>query len=232
MIRDTTNGAPVGVWWLMVEQKEQLLKLLEAVGQKLIAAEKTLTDLDAPIGDGDCGASLKKGWQLILSRLPALNDQTMGDILNQAARAIMSSVGGVSGAIYATAFMRASKKIGTRDRLTLKEVHEVLNVALEGIKERGEGTRVGDKTLVDALEPALQTFGQAVSEGDPVEAVLAKALAAARKGSDSTIPLVARKGRASYLGERSAGHRDPGSVVVCLMFEAAHDLYHQKEGSA
>jgi dihydroxyacetone kinase-like protein len=216
----------------MDEQKEQLLKLLEAVGKKLIAAERTLADLDSPIGDGDCGASLKKGWQLILDRLPSLNNQTLGGILNQVAMAIISAVGGVSGAIYGTAFMRAGKKIGTRDRLTLKEVHEVLNVALEGIKERGEGTRVGDKTLVDALEPALQTFGQAVSEGDLVETVLEKALGAARNGSDTTIPLVARKGRASYLGERSAGHRDAGSYVICLMFEAAYDLYRRKEISA
>jgi dihydroxyacetone kinase-like protein len=143
--------------------------------------------------------------------------------------AFMSSVGGVSGAIYATAFMRAGRKIGARTHLTLPEVHEVLCVALEGMKERGEGTKVGDKTLVDALEPALQAFGAAASEGDSVESVLEKAHAAARKGSDSTISLVARKGRASYLGERSVGHRDPGSVVICLMFEAALDSYRQKE---
>jgi dihydroxyacetone kinase-like protein len=213
----------------MSEQGEQLLKLLETVGRKLIAAEKTLNDLDAAIGDGDCGASLKKGWQLILDQLPLLNNQTMGRILGQAAMAIMSSVGGVSGAIYATALMQAGKKVGARDHLTLREIHEVLNVALESIRERGEGTQIGDKTLVDALEPALKVFGQALSEGEVVESVLARALAAARKGSDSTIPLVARRGRASYLGERSAGHRDPGSYVICLMFEAAHDLYSQKE---
>ncbi len=213
----------------MGEQKEQLLKVLEAIGEKLIAAEKTLTELDSPIGDGDCGASLKTGWLVVLDRLPSLKSQSMGGILNQVAIAFMSSVGGVSGAIYATAFMRAGKKIGAKAHLALPEVHEVLIAALEGMKERGEGTKVGDKTLVDALEPALQAFGAAVIEGDPVESVLEKALSAARKGSDSTISLVARKGRASYLGERSVGHRDPGSVVICLMFEAAHDLYRQKE---
>lgn len=97
------------------------------------------------------------------------------------------------------------------------------------MKERGDGTKIGDKTLVDALEPALQAFGAAVSDGDPVETVLSKALDAARSGSESTIALVARKGRASYLGERSVGHRDPGSMAICLMFEAAHDFYGQKE---
>jgi dihydroxyacetone kinase-like protein len=128
--------------------------------------------------------------------------------------------------------MRAGKKVGAKEGLTLGEVQEVLNAALEGIKERGEGTKIGDKTLVDALEPALQAFGQALSDGDPVDGVLEKALVAARRGSDNTIPLVARKGRASYLGERSAGHRDPGSLVICLMFEAAHDLYRRKETPA
>jgi dihydroxyacetone kinase-like protein len=213
----------------MDEQREQLLKLLEAVGQKLIAAEKTLSDLDSPIGDGDCGASLKTGWQSVLDRLPSLNSQNMGGVLNQVAMAFMSSVGGVSGAIYATGFMRAGKKVGAKSQLTLPEVHEALVAALEGMKERGEGTKVGDKTLVDALEPAIQAFGAAVSEGEPVQKVLEKALAAARLGSESTIPMVARKGRASYLGERSVGHRDAGSVAICLMFEAAHDFYRQKE---
>jgi dihydroxyacetone kinase-like protein len=125
--------------------------------------------------------------------------------------------------------MRAGKKIGAKEHLALSEVHEVLKAALEGMKERGEGTKMGDKTLVDALEPALQAFGAAVSEGDPAETVLEKALLAAQKGSESTIAMVARKGRASYLGQRSAGYRDPGSVVICLMFEAARDLYRQKE---
>ena len=213
----------------MSDQKEQLLGLLEAIGHKLVDAEKLLTDLDASIGDGDCGTSLKTGWSLVLERLPGMRTQTMGGILNQVAMAIMSSVGGVSGAIYATAFMRAGKKIGPREHLSLPEVHEVLVAALEGMKERGEGTKVGDKTLVDALEPALEAFGAAASAGEPIAAVLEKSLAAARRGSDSTIPLVARKGRASYLGERSVGHRDPGSMVVCLMFEAAHDFYCEKE---
>ena len=215
----------------MSDQKAQLLQLLEAVGHKLIGAEKELTDLDSAIGDGDCGSSLKTGWTLILEKLPSLTNQTMGGVLTQTGMAIMSSVGGVSGAIYATAFLRAGKKIGPKTELTATDAHEALVAALNGMKERGEGTKVGDKTLVDALEPALEAFGAAAEAGEPVNAVLEKALAAARKGSDSTIPLVARKGRASYLGERSVGHRDAGSMVICLMFEAARDLYTQKEQS-
>jgi dihydroxyacetone kinase-like protein len=207
----------------MSQPKETLLKLLEAVSYKVIASEKTLTDLDAAIGDGDCGASLRKGFEKVLERLPSLQTHTLGGILSQVGMTIMSSVGGVSGAIYATAFLRAGRNVGAKDSLTLEDVHQALVAAMEGVKERGEGTKVGDKTLVDSLEPAVQVFGQAVAAGDSAKPAVEKALAAAKTGSDSTIPLIARKGRASYLGERSAGHRDPGSVVICLMWEAARD---------
>lgn len=113
----------------MTDQRAQLLGVLEAVGHKLVAAAKTLTDLDSCIGDGDCGTSLKTGWLVVLDRLPSLKNQSMGGILKQVAMAIMSSVGGVSGAIYATAFMRASKQMGAKEHLTLPEVHEVLVAA-------------------------------------------------------------------------------------------------------
>jgi dihydroxyacetone kinase-like protein len=212
----------------MSEQKQQLLDLLQVVGDKVIAAERILNELDAAVGDGDCGVSLRKGWQAALGRLPSLQCKSMGETLEQLARVFMSTVGGVSGAIYATAFLRAAKKIGEKEQLDLPEVHEVLVTALEGIRERGEGTKVGDKTMVDALEPAVQAFGQACHEGQSAGSVLEKALTAARRGSDGTIPLMAKKGRASYLGERSIGHRDAGSVVICLMFEAACDF--QKGG--
>lgn len=212
----------------MSEHGEILCRLLKAVSDKLIAAEQTLTELDAVIGDGDCGASLKKGFQMVLEKLPSLNGQSPGGMLKQVGLTITSSVGGVSGALYGTAFLRAGIKIGDKERLSLSEAHEVLQTALQGIKERGEGTKVGDKTMVDALEPAIEVFGKAVSEDEDIVRVLEKALDAARKGSDSTIPLVAKKGRASYLGERSAGHRDAGSVVICLMFESACDFYRKE----
>jgi phosphoenolpyruvate---glycerone phosphotransferase subunit DhaL len=209
------------------EQRKLLLGLLEAVSHKLIAAEKTLTELDSAIGDGDCGASIKKGFESVVEKLPSLEEQSMGTILKQVGLTISSNIGGVSGAIYATGFMRAGKSIGDKEQVTLQDIHEALQAALVGIKERGEGTQVGDKTMVDALEPAINAFGDAASEGSDVSVILEKALAAARKGSDSTISLQAKKGRASYLGERSIGHRDAGSMVICLMFEAAYDFYRE-----
>lgn len=209
------------------EQKKLLLGLLEAVSHKLIAAEKTLTELDSAIGDGDCGASIKKGFESVVEKLPSLEEQSMGTILKQAGLTISSNIGGVSGAIYATGFMRAGKSIGDKEQVTLQDIHEALQAALAGIKERGEGTQVGDKTMVDALEPAINAFGDAASEGSGVSVILEKALAAARKGSDSTISLQAKRGRASYLGERSIGHRDAGSMVICLMFEAAYDFFRK-----
>jgi len=207
------------------EQQELLIGLLEAVSTKLIAAEKTLTDLDSAIGDGDCGASIKKGFESVLEKLPSLGEQSIGSILKQAGMTISSNIGGVSGAIYATGFLRAGKAIGDKDKINLHDTYEALQAALGGIKERGEGTKVGDKTMVDALEPAIDAFGDATAKGAGILAVLEAALDAARKGSDSTIDLQAKKGRASYLGPRSIGHRDAGSMVICLMFEAALDFF-------
>jgi dihydroxyacetone kinase-like protein len=207
-------------------QSETLLKLMEAVSHKLIANEKTLTDLDSAIGDGDCGTSIRKGFQAVLDKLPLLKDQSPGGILKQIGMVITSTIGGVSGAIYATAFLRAGIKAGDRKTLGMQEIHDIMQVALDGVKERGEGTKVGDKTMVDALEPAVAAFGDgACSGGEDATSLLEKALEAAREGSDRTVDLVAKKGRASYLGERSKGHRDAGSVVICLMFEAAHEFF-------
>jgi len=213
----------------MSENQELLLGLLEAISQKLIASEATLTELDSAIGDGDCGATIKKGFESILEKLPSLKEQPMGSILKQIGMTISSNVGGVSGAIYATGFMRAGKAIADKEHISLSEVPEILKAALEGVKERGEGTKVGDKTMVDALEPAINAFGDAITEGSGVMVALEKTLDAAKKGSDSTINLQAKKGRASYLGERSIGHRDAGSLVICLMFEAAYDFFKKGE---
>lgn len=209
----------------MSEHRELLLGLLEAISGKLIAAEEALTELDSAIGDGDCGATIKKGFESVLEKLPSLKGQPMGNILKQTGMTISSNVGGVSGAIYATGFMRAGRAIGDKERVSLAEVPEILKAALEGIKERGEGTRVGDKTMVDALGPAIEALSDAVNEGANIRAALERALDAARKGFEFTIYLQAKKGRASYLGERSIGHRDAGAMVICLMFEAACDFF-------
>jgi len=209
----------------MGKNEELLMGLLKAVSSRLIAAEKELTELDSAIGDGDCGQSIKKGFESVIEKLPSLKEQQMGNILKQVGMTISSNIGGVSGAIYATGFLRAGKAIGDKTQLNLQEVHEVLNAVLAGIKERGEGTKVGDKTMVDALEPAINEFGNALAENKTIVAVLERALDAAHKGSESTINMQAKKGRASYLGERSIGHKDAGSVVICLMFESALDYF-------
>lgn len=213
----------------MENYRETLLRLIESISHKLIAAEKTLTDLDSAIGDGDCGQSIKKGFSAILEKLPEIKDLSIGNILKQLGMTLSANVGGVSGAIYATGFIRAGKEIGDSEKIDLNKIHKTLVAALEGIKERGEGTKVGDKTMVDALEPAINVFGKAVSDGASGQAAVEKALEAARKGSEATVDLQARKGRASYLGERSIGHRDAGSMVILLMFEAANDFLKKGE---
>lgn len=212
----------------MNKSQQFLVSLIEVISKKLIASEKLLTELDSAVGDGDCGQSIKKGFSAILGKLPQIKEEPIGNILKQLGMVLSANIGGVSGAIYATGLMRAGKEIGDRQELELSEIPDVLKVALEGIKERGEGTKVGDKTMVDALEPAINTFDNAIKDGADAETALGNALEAAKKGSDFTINLQARKGRASYLGERSIGHRDAGSMVICLMFEAVNDFIKER----
>jgi len=204
-------------------QKEILFEMLSVLSEKMIVSEKLLTDLDSAIGDGDCGLGIRTGFQKVQQVLPTLQLQSMGGILKKVGSTLVGSIGGTSGAILGTGFMRLGKSLGDKEDIGLKDMHEALESALEGMKMRGEDTKVGDKTLIDALEPAVEAFGNAISFGEDGLTALGKAVSAAKAGSDSTIPLIARKGRASYLGERSIGHRDAGSMAIFLMFESIHN---------
>ncbi len=215
----------------MTTQTETLLDLLEAISRKIIASEALLTELDSAIGDGDCGAGMKLGFETVLARLPGLRDKSMGIILKQTGMALTSSIGGSSGALYGTAFLRMGGKVGEQNPVTALLAAQALRAALEGIKQRGEGTVTGDKTMVDALEPAVEAVEKGAAEGFGPHALARAALAAARAGSDRTIAMIARKGRASYLGERSIGHRDAGSMAIVLMFEAASEFFGKETGA-
>lgn len=207
----------------MKSQKEILVGMLNSLCEKIIHSEKILTDLDSAIGDGDCGFGLKMGFEKVKEALPEIENESMGDILKKTGMIITANIGGTSGAIFGTGFMRLGISIGNKEKVTYKDVHKALESALEGMKLRGEDTKVGDKTLVDSLQPAVEEFGNASSMGKNVLEVMDLVVAAAKAGSDSTIPLIARKGRASYLGERSIGHRDAGSMAIYLMFESINN---------
>lgn len=188
--------------------------------EALTAARADLTELDRQIGDGDHGENMHRGFQAVVAKLDDGTERTqVGEVLKVVATTLMSSVGGASGPLYGTAFLRASKAT-ERDELDGSSVVAMLEAALEGVTTRGKAT-TGEKTMVDAWQPAVDAAaGVAQDGGDPV-AVLRAAAEAADTGAASTIPLVATKGRASYLGERSAGHEDPGARSTALLLGAA-----------
>jgi phosphoenolpyruvate---glycerone phosphotransferase subunit DhaL len=180
--------------------------------------KRELTKLDSAIGDADHGENLDRGFRAALERLPDPDSATPGDILKAVAMALISKVGGAAGPLYGTAFLRAASAVEGRSELDDDAVVAALGAALEGVKMRGKA-EPGDKTMVDALTPAIEAARAAVDAGDSLQAALRAAAAAAEQGMHDTVPLVARKGRASYLGERSAGHQDPGATSTYLLLK-------------
>ncbi len=188
--------------------------------EALTAARDDLTELDRQIGDGDHGENMRRGFQAVVAKLDDGTERTqVGEVLKVVATTLMSSVGGASGPLYGTAFLRASKAT-ERAELDGSSVVAMLEAALEGVTTRGKAT-TGEKTMVDAWHPAVDAAASVAQDGGDPVAVLRAAAEAADAGASSTIPLVATKGRASYLGERSAGHEDPGARSTALLLGAA-----------
>jgi len=197
---------------------DDLVRLLQVVANRIIAERDVLTELDAAIGDGDFGQSLSTGFRKVQEQLGILPKTDCGDILKKVGVILTGSVGGVSGPIWGTAFLRAGMKAGNQTEVQLAGIVDMLTASVEGIKSRG-GAQLGDKTLVDALHPAVEAMRQVAAEDGTIREALEKGLEAAKKGSDDTIGMIAKKGRASYLGERTKGHRDAGSWAIVLVFE-------------
>ena len=192
----------------------------------LADAKDELTELDRQIGDGDHGENMDRGFKAVVARLDdaAANpgpdgERTVGDVLKLVATTLMSTVGGASGPLYGTAYLRAAKVSG-RPQIDPPAVVAVLEAALEGVSSRGKAT-VGEKTMVDAWYAAVEAAEATASGGGSEVDVLRVAAEAADTAATGTIPLVATKGRASYLGERSAGHEDPGARSTALVLGAA-----------
>ena len=187
----------------------------------VFAHRDELVELDRQIGDGDHGENLARGFTAVLTRLDALTEpfETIGDVLRLVATTLMSSVGGAAGPLYGTAYLRAAKVTGVAV-LDSAGVVALLEAGLEGIVVRGKAAP-GEKTMVDAWTPAVAAAVAAAATGATTTEVLELAAVAAELGAVATIPLVATKGRASYLGERSAGHQDPGATSSALILRAA-----------
>ncbi len=198
---------------------QDTLDVVRAMAAAMEVNRRYLTKLDSEIGDGDHGNNMHRGFQAALERLDGADPSSPAEALKAVSMALVSKVGGAAGPLYGTAFLRASTALQEKDELSAEDAAVALEAALGGIKQRGKA-EVGDKTIVDALEPAVEAAKEAASNGSVAEVFLAAAQAA-QEGARSTVPLTARKGRASYLGDRAQGHKDPGATSTYYLLDAA-----------
>lgn len=187
----------------------------------LIAENKDLlTELDAAIGDGDHGANMDRGMRAVVAALDDDTPATAAALFKKVGMTLVSTVGGASGPLFGTLFLKAGAFFGETAEVSLAQLAAGLRAGLDGIVLRGKA-EAGDKTIYDALAPAVSALDEAVSGALGKAEGLKLAWAAAERGRDATTPMLARKGRASYLGERSIGHQDPGATTVALLMAAA-----------
>jgi dihydroxyacetone kinase-like protein len=191
----------------------------------LVAANKDyLTELDSAIGDADHGINMERGFQAVLLNLPSVADQDIGSICKAVGMTLISTVGGASGPLYGTFFIQLGAATTGKLELTLQDWAGALEASVEGVRRRGKAVR-GDKTMLDSLLPALTALKAAAAQGVSLVEALSQSEQAAKQGMLDTIPMVARKGRASYLGERSAGHQDPGATSAHMLLQAAVEAW-------
>ena len=210
----------------MTITKQHILYWLQTLAVVFADNKEYLTELDAAIGDADHGINMNRGFQKVLTQLPTVVETDIGSIFKAISMTLISSVGGASGPLYGTWFLRASAAAVGKDELTADELVALLKAGLDGVLQRGKAN-VGDKTMVDALSPAVDGFEQAIAAETPLLEALKQAVAAAEAGMKGTIPLVAKKGRASYLGDRSAGHQDPGATSSYLLLKTLLETVEQ-----
>ncbi|MET1022481.1 MAG: dihydroxyacetone kinase subunit DhaL [Arthrobacter sp.] len=197
------------------------LEWLALSAQAMADHREELIELDRPIGDSDHGENMDRGFKAVIVKLAETPPETPGAALKLAAMTLISKVGGAAGPLYGTAFLRAATALGNQAEISADTLVTALQAARDGIVTRGKA-EPGDKTMVDAWTPAVEAAAAAATGGD-VREVLAAAAEAAEAGAVATDPMLARKGRASYLGERSIGHRDPGAVSSALILRAASE---------
>jgi dihydroxyacetone kinase-like protein len=181
-----------------------------------------LTELDAAIGDADHGSNMDRGMKAAVAALDTSPPATAGALFTKVGMTLVSTVGGASGPLFGTLFLRIGTSLGDAENTSAHQVAAALRAGLGGVVERGKAGP-GDKTMYDALAPAVEALDEALGDGADLAGGLKLARDAAAAGRDATTPMLARKGRASYLGERSVGHQDPGATTVALLLEAASE---------
>jgi phosphoenolpyruvate---glycerone phosphotransferase subunit DhaL len=198
--------------------------VVQTIAQTAVANEKYFGDLDAVVGDGDFGYSMARGFELVIQDWESFDRADIGTFLKKIAVVITSRIGGTSGPIWGTAFLRAGATAGAVTELAPEQIVAMLNASIAGIKARGRSD-VGDKTLLDALVPAVATIEEQIGLGHGGGETLRAAAGTARERAEATRPMQAMRGRASYTGERSIGTLDAGAVAVAVMFEALADRW-------
>lgn len=199
--------------------KDEIVAWILACARTISEQRELLTELDAAIGDGDHGANMDRGFKAVSQKLQT-GGVDISQILKMTGMTLLSTVGGAGGPLYSTLFLQSAQSCAGKTELTLRDWIGMIDAACKGVIARGKAS-AGDKTMLDALIPALQALKDAANANLTLAEALSKSAEAAELGKQATLPLVARKGRASYLGERSAGHIDPGATSTALLFKIA-----------
>ncbi len=206
----------------MIDTKK-IIEILQSIVKKIESEKAFLTELDNAIGDGDHGINLSRGFQKVAEKLPEWEGQDIGAILKGVGTQLVSTVGGASGPLYGTAFMKAGNACKGKTELSGEDFAAALEAAIGGIKMRGKSVE-GEKTMLDALCPAHKALTEALANGKDLKDALGDAVDAASKGVEYTKTIIATKGRASYLGERSIGHQDPGATSSLYILQATAEV--------
>jgi dihydroxyacetone kinase-like protein len=187
-----------------------------------------LTELDSAIGDADHGTNMNRGMSAVMEKLDGAAGEDVGGLLKTVGMTLVSKVGGAGGPLYGTLFMQMGAATAGKSELSIEDWAKAVDAGLKGVQARGKA-EPGDKTMIDALTPAAEALSKAVGEDASLDDALNSATRAAEDGMKATIPLIARKGRASYLGERSAGHQDPGATSSFLLIKTAGETFKNSQ---
>jgi dihydroxyacetone kinase-like protein len=207
--------------------RDDVIAWLNEYARMLEKEKDYLTRLDSEIGDADHGANMVRGFQAVLSKLATEADSDIATIFKMVGMTLVSTVGGASGPLYGTMFLQMAGPAARKEDLYISDWAAVLEAGLQGVIHRGKAA-LGDKTMVDTLVPAVRALQKSIVEGADLGTALRRSALAAEQGMQATIPLVARKGRASYLGERSAGHQDPGATSSYMLIQSAAKTWTNK----
>ena len=200
----------------------EVIEIINQIADNINKNKLYLTELDAAIGDGDHGLNMDKGFQAVKEKLKDDNGENLGDTFKKIGMTLVSTVGGASGPLYGTAFMKSAAVLNNKSEMDMDDFIEVLKVSLEGIKMRGKAV-YGEKTMIDSIEPALNSLIKSKEENISSIEAIKKAVMAAEDGVEYTKTIVATKGRSSYLGERSIGHQDAGATSSYLILKTVYE---------